>query len=576
MKKINYYKAREIVDLKEMLETSCKMYGEKTAFYTKEFGSDTYQEIKFKTLLEDVNCLGTALINKGLKNKKIAVIGENRYNWACAYLAIMCGTGIVVPLDRMLPKEEIKICLQRAHVSAIIYSGKVKEVIEEIASEDENNSESKLNIEYYIGMDEKQSHDKFLSYSELKEEGKKLLEDGNTEFINSKINIEDVAEILFTSGTTSKSKAVMLSQKNIMFNIRNHNMMINYKSEDVFLSFLPIHHVYECTCGFLTPIYKGAAVAYCEGIKYIQENMKEAHVSVFLSVPLVFEKMYRKIWSGIEKQNKTKLVKNMIKLTNALDKVGIHLKRKVFKNIYDEFGGKVRLFIAGAASVNADVSAGYRDLGITAIQGYGLSECSPIVAVNMDVYSKDDALGLPLVGTELKIADKNAEGIGEICTKGDHVMLGYYEDEEATKNAIKDGWFYTGDLGYIDEDGFVYMTGRKKNVLISKNGKNVYPEELEEILNNSNYISESMVYSKSKGDDIKIVADIIVDKEYIEKLFKDSPKTKEEIKDIIWKEVKRMNQTLVPYKHITEINIREKEFEKTTTLKIKRYMELKN
>jgi len=428
----------------------------------------------------------------------------------------------------------------------------------------------------FIGMDRKTNEGKFVSYANLLEEGKKLIEEGNREFLDAKINIEELAEILFTSGTTSKSKAVMLSQKNIIFNIHQQNQMINIKSEDTFLSFLPIHHVYECVCGFLTPLYKGCTVAYCEGIRYIQDNMREAHASVFLAVPLVFEKMYNKIWAGIEKQNKTNLVKNMLKITNALNKVGIDIKRKIFKDIHDQFGGRVRLFIAGAASVNPETSAGYRGFGITTVQGYGLSECSPIVSLNMDTYYKDDAIGLPLVGTEVKISEVDEDGIGEICTKGDHVMMGYYGDEEATKEAIKDGWFYTGDMGYIDEDGFIHMTGRKKNVLITKNGKNVYPEEIEEVLNNSDYIAESMVYSKDKGDDIKIVADIIVNQEFIDAKFKDSPKTKEEIKDIIWQEVKKINQTLVSYKHITEINIREKEFEKTTTLKIKRYLEIKN
>lgn len=571
MKKLRYYPVRRIESLKELLETSCKMYSEKTAYYTKEFGTKEYQEIKYKTLLEDVNKLGTALIHSGLKGKNIAIIGENRYNWACSYLATICGTGVVVPLDRLLPKQEIVRCLERAHISAVIYSDKVKDVINEIAKDNEFN----LNIEMYIGMDLKQTEGKFVSYAELLEKGRKLLEEGNKEFIEAKRNPDELAEILFTSGTTSKSKAVMLAEKNIIYNIHQQNMMININSEDVFLSFLPIHHVYECVCGFLTPIYKGAAVAYCEGIRYIQDNMKEAHVSVFLAVPLVFEKMYKKIWAGIEKQNKTKLVKSMINLTNGLEKIGIHAKRKIFKDIHDQFGGKVRLFIAGAASVNPETSAGYRGLGITTVQGYGLSECSPIVALNMDKYYRDDAIGLPLVGTELKIADADEDGIGEICTKGDHVMLGYYEDEEETKKVIRDGWFYTGDMGYQDKEGFIHMTGRKKNVLITKNGKNVYPEEIEEVLNNSDYINESMVYSKEKDDDIKIVADIIVNQEYIDAEFKDSPKTKEEIKEIIWQEVKRINQTLVTYKHITEINIREKEFEKTTTLKIKRYLEIK-
>ncbi len=568
-KHLKYYNVREIKNLKEMLQTSCKLFSNKVAYYTKEFGDKQYREIKYNKLIEHVNNLGTALINKGLKNKRIAIIGENRYNWACSYLAVICGTGIVVPLDRYLPKDELIRCLKRAEVSAVIYSDKVKEVIEQIAVENQ------IELEYYIGMDTKKSEGKFISYNELLHLGKTLIENGDKEFINAKIDIDAIAEILFTSGTTSKSKAVMLSQRNLMFNVHQQNMMINIKKDDVFLSFLPIHHVYECVCGFLTPIYRGSAVAYCEGLRYIQENMREAHISVFLAVPLVFEKMYKKIWIEIEKKGKTKLVKKMIKLTNTLDKIGIHIKRIVFKEIHEQFGGKARLFIAGAASVNPETSVGYRDLGITTVQGYGLSECSPIVALNMDTYYKDDAIGLPLVGTELKIENINEDGIGEICTKGDHVMLGYYENKEETDKVLIDGWFYTGDLGYQDKDGFVHMTGRKKNVLISKNGKNVYPEEIEELLNNSEYISESMVYTKNKGEDVKIVADLILNKEYIEQKFKNDPKTPEEIKEIVWKEVKNINQTLVIYKHITEINIRDKEFEKTTTLKIKRYVELK-
>lgn len=567
MKKVKDYPVREIQSVKEMLETSCKEHKDRIAYYTKEFGDKTFKEIKYEKLLEDVNALGTALIELGLKGKNIAVIGENRYYWACSYLATVCGVGTVVPLDRMLPKQEIESCLERAKVSVVIYSDKTKDTIEEISKNDNNK------IEYYIGMDKKEDDGNNISFNKLLGKGRELIEKGDRRFIDAEMDIEKEAEILFTSGTTSKSKAVMLSQKNIIFNIYQHNKMIGIRKEDIFLSFLPIHHVYECVCGFLTPIYRGAAVAYCQGLRYIQEDMKEAHISVFLCVPLVFESMYKKIWNGIDKQGKTKLVKIMIKITNALQKVGIDIKRKIFKDIHNQFGGNVRLFIAGAASVNPETCAGFRSFGISTVQGYGLSECAPIVALNRDTYYKDDAIGLPLEGTEIKIEDVNEDGIGEICTKGDHVMLGYYENEEATNEAIKDGWFYTGDLGYMDKDGFVHMTGRKKNVLITKNGKNIYPEEIEEVLNNSEYISESMVYLKGEEDNKKLVADLILNKEYIE--HKLPEKSKEEIKQIVWEEVKRINQTLVIYKHITEINIREKEFEKTTTLKIKRYMELK-
>ena len=566
MKNTEYYEVRDVKNIKQLLNDSCEIFKDRTAYFVKENGDPNYKEIKFSKVKDDVDALGTALIDLGLKNKRIAVIGENRYEWACGYLAAICGTGIVVPLDRQLPEKEIESCLKRANVTAIIYSDKVKEAITNISNKIDF-------LEYYIGMDSKEDNGKFISYSKLKEKGKALLEKGNKEFIEAKINEEAMSELLFTSGTTAESKAVMLSHKNICYNIHQQCQMIDIRKEDTFLSMLPIHHVYECVCGFLTPMYRGASVAYCEGLRHIQKNMQEAHISVFLSVPLVFETLYRKLWEGIDKQGKTKLVKTMIKITNILDKIGIHIKHKVFKEIYDQFGGRARLFIAGAASVNPEVSKGLRDFGILTVQGYGLTECAPIVCLNRDIYFKDDAVGLPLVGTEVKIDGTNEDGIGEICTKGDHVMIGYYENEKATNEVIKDGWFYTGDLGYLDDDGFIHMTGRKKNVLITKNGKNVYPEEIEGLLNDNEYIKESMVYAKQEKNDTKIVADIILDKDYIEEKFKDNPKTDKEIKDLVWEEVKKINQTLVVYKHVKEIRIREKEFEKTTTMKIKRYVE---
>jgi len=378
--------------------------------------------------------------------------------------------------------------------------------------------------------------------------------------------------MLFTSGTTAQSKIVMLSQKNICFNIEQQCKLVEIVKEDVFLSVLPIHHVYECTCGFLVPFYRGSCVAYCEGLRHIKNNMKESKVSVFLAVPLILENIYKNICDNIEKQGKTKLVKTMIKVTNALDKVGIHLKKKVFKQIHEELGGNIKLFIAGAASVNPVTLKGLRDLGLESIQGYGLSECAPILALNPDKAYKDDAVGIPLTGVEIKIDNPNEEGIGEIIAKGDNIMLGYYQNEEENQKVFKDGWFYTGDLGYLDEDNYLHITGRKKNVIITKNGKNVYPEEIETILNENEYIKESMVYGKNKKNDTIIAAQIRLDEEYIQENFNEE-KTEEELEKIVWEEIKKINSNLVVYKHIKEIKIRKEEFQKTTTMKIKRYME---
>ena len=568
MKNIPYYDVRELHNLKQLVNDSCKIYKDRVAYYVKK-GTPNYTTIKYGQVKQDIDALGTALINLGLKDKKIAVIGENRYEWAMSYLAVINGTGIVVPLDKQLPLREIENCVNRAKVSAIIYSDKVKDAIADIKEKCDF-------VEYFIGMDKQEDDGKYLSFDKLLEKGYELVKNGDKSFIDATIDENEMKELLFTSGTTSEAKAVMLSHKNICFNMYQQCRMLYIAPEDTFLSMLPLHHVYECTCGFLTPMYRGASVAYCEGLRHIQKNMQEAHISVFLSVPLVYETLYRKIWENIEKQGKGNLVRTMIKVTNFLDKIGIHIKRKVFKQIHDQLGGRARVFIAGAAAINPEVAKGFRELGILTVQGYGLTECAPIVSLNRDVDYKDDAAGLPLPSTEVKIVDVNSDGVGEIVVKGDHIMLGYYMNEKETNEAIKDGWFYTGDLGYIDSDGFIHITGRKKNVLITKNGKNVYPEELESLLNDNEYIKESLVYAKKTDDDVIIATDIMLDTDYIEEKFKDNPKTQEELKELIWQEIKKINSNLVGYKHIRTFNIREKEFEKTTTMKIKRYLEKKD
>ncbi len=562
MKDKPYYEVRKIKDIRDLVNSSCELYAERNAYLYKKDGN--YTPILFKQVKKNMDELGTALIELGLKDKRIAVIGENRYEWAISYLAVINGVGVVVPLDKQLPENEILNCLHRSEAKCIIYSSKLKEKIDSI----KNQTDASI----LIDMDIEEDENGVYSLKKLLGRGRELLDQGNKEYLNAEIDSHKMAELLFTSGTTSESKAVMLSHRNICFNIENQCKMLEIVPEDIFLSVLPIHHAYECTCGFLTPLYRGACVAYCEGLRHIAENMKEAHVSVILSVPVMFEMIYGKLWEGIRKQGKEKLVKRMIKITNFLDKLHIHIKRKVFKQIHDQLGGNVKVLIAGAAAINPEVAQGFRDLGILAVQGYGLSECAPIAALNRDVDYKDDAAGLPLVNTEIKIVDPNDEGVGEIATKGEHVMLGYYKNEEATKEAIQDGWLHTGDLGYIDSDGFVHITGRKKNVIITKNGKNVYPEEIEKLLSDSPFIKESLVYGKRNGDNITITAQILLDKDYIEQTYGKSI-TDEKIKKLVWEDVKRINQKLVIYKHIKAIEIREKEFEKTTTLKIKRYKE---
>jgi len=575
MKNIPLYEVRKINDLKEMITSSVELYKDKPVFWVKQKGQkdqngqDGYQSISYKQMKADLDALGTALVDMGLSGKRIAVIGENRYEWAISYLAVVTGTGIVVPIDKELPQSEIISLTKRAEVNAIIFSGNNYSVISEIIANKDNHNIT------FINMDGLQTENGILAYKDLISKGKELLNKGDSRFINSTIDAKKMSILLFTSATTEKSKAVMLSHNNICINLMSMSSMIYIAPSDIFFSILPLHHTYECTCGFLCPIYRGASIAYCEGLRHIQKNLQESKATVMLAVPLIFETMYRRIWDQAKKSGSDKKLKTGLKLSNFLRKFDIDITKKLFAPIYSSFGGNIRLLISGAAGINPVVAKGYRDLGLFFIQGYGLTECSPIAALNRDVDFKDDAAGLPLPGMKIKTDSPNEEGIGEIVVKGDNVMLGYYGNPEATNKVLKDGWFYTGDLGFIDKDGFVHITGRKKHVIVTKNGKNIYPEEIETLLNQSKYIKESLVYGKDDPEygDVVVSAAIVPNIENMQEDAQGKILSKDEIHELIRKEVKQINKKLVIYKYIRDFNIRENEFAKTTTKKIKRYME---
>lgn len=559
-----YYEVKNIRNLKEMLNGACKEFSDRTAFVVKKKGDDKYTEIKYSQLLKDVNALGTALIDIGFKDKNIAVIGENRYEWCISYLATVNGVGTIVPLDKELPESEIESLLERSNTTAIIYSGKKNEQIENIKNK------NTTSVKYYITMED----DKEAEYSltKLIERGRKLLKNKDKRYTNREIDEKAAKIMLFTSGTTDKSKAVLLSHKNIVSDMMSACGNILIVPEDRFFSILPVHHTYECTTGFLIPLYRGASIAICEGLRYIAQNMKETSPTVVLGVPAIFEAMYSKLWSTIEKKGLAKKLNMLLKISDALLKVGIDIRKKAFKTIHDNFGGKLRLCIVGAAAVNPEVSVGFRRLGIEFLQGYGLTECAPLIAVNRDHYYNDAAAGVRVRGVDLMIDNPNDEGVGEICAKGDNVMIGYYNDPEETKRVLQDGWLHTGDLGYFDKDGFLFITGRLKSVLITKNGKNVFPEEIESLLNKSEIIKESMVYQKEnkEKDDTIISAILVPDYDKVKEKYGEL--SEDDLKEKLWQEVKIVNGNLVSYKHVKEISIRDKEFEKTTTLKIKRYL----
>ena len=557
-------------NLKEMLIKSGEKFGDRPAYMFKTDEPGKFREITHKEFRYDINCLGTALVDMGLKGKRIAVISENRYEWGVAYLATVTGTGVVVPLDKSLPNNEIENLIIRSEVEAIFYSKKYDEVMNNIKEQ------GNTNVRYFISMDLEKKENDIYSQKELIENGDKLIKDGNREFLDSEVDSEGMGIMLFTSGTTAMSKAVMLSHKNICANLMDIASVIKIDENDRFLSFLPLHHTFECTVGFLYPVSKGGCIAFCEGIRHIADNVKEYRISAMISVPILYETMYKRVIKGIEKKGKLDKVKKGIKISQFLLKFGIDIRKKLFKEIHDNFGGKIRLFVAGGAALDPETEKGFNELGITMYQGYGLTETSPVIAAEDDKYTRLGSIGKAFPSIDAKIVDSNEEGVGELVVKGPTVMLGYYNNEEATKEAIdEEGWLHTGDLAKIDKDGYIFICGRKKFVIVLKNGKNIYPEELETLLNKIEGISESFVYGKPEEDgDYKICAKIVYDKESVGEIY--GTTNEKELKECIWKEVKKVNKTMPAYKYVREIIITDKPLIKTTTQKIKRFEEIKN
>lgn len=569
---MNKYQKNEIYDskvynnIKEVVNEAIVKYPNNIAFKIKnkdEKGNVSYTEITYKKFGEEINALGTALINNGLKNKRIAIIGKNSYEWILTYLAVVNGVGIAVPLDKGLPEQEIESLLQRSYSDAVVFAEEYCETMEKIKKQ--NN----CNVSKYICM--KKTDVNGLNLVDLIEQGQVLLKDGNKEYIESEIDNEKMSIILFTSGTTSLSKAVMLSHKNIASNITALNKAEKILSTDVNMAFLPFHHTFGST-GILLFLNNGATNVFCDGIRYIQQNLKEYKVSVFVCVPLLLEAMYKKIMKEIEKQGKTKLIKIAVPISNFLLKMGIDIRRKLFKSIIDNLGGKLRFIVSGASGIDKNVAKGFNNFGILTVQGYGLTETSPVLTAENEKCIKYGSIGYPISGVEIKIEDKDENGVGEIIAKGPNVMLGYYENEEATKEVLKDGWFYTGDLGKVDKDGYIFITGRKKNVIVLKNGKNVFPEELEVLINNLPYVVESMVFGFPKDDDLVVSVKLVYNKDYFGENYKG--KTFEDFKKDVWNDIKQINSGLTNYKHIKKLILSDEEMIKTSTAKIKRFKEI--
>lgn len=564
---VELYDVRKIMDLKDMLNTSTELFGDKAAFLVKKAGISEYQPISYKQFKSDVDAFGTALINLGLKDKNIAVIGENRYEWCVSYLAVVNGVGVVVPIDKELPANEIAGLLNRAEVSAIVYSDRKSETVEKAL-------ESIGRDIIAINMDAVQDTGNRMSMSALMEKAQGLLKSGDTRYLDIEIDNDKILIILFTSATTSKSKAVLLTHKNICSNLEAMCSMVYIGPEDTFLSVLPVHHAYECTCGFLCQIYRGSTIAICEGLRHVIKNLQESKATMMLAVPLIIETMYKKIWDAARKNGIEDKLKKGLKISKVLLKLKIDIRRKLFSKIHENFGGHIRLFISGAAAIDPVVSKGFQDFGFSILQGYGLTECSPIVALNRLEQFDDASAGVPLPNLDVKIDKPDSDGIGEIIAKGDSIMKGYYQDEKVTRNSFtEDGYFKTGDFGYMSDKKFVYITGRKKNVIVTKNGKNIFPEEIETLLGRKEYIKESMVYGKESDDDLTVTASIFPNYEKMQDEGIDI--SDEAVEKLMGEYIKEVNHELVSYKVIKAFHIRKEDFIKTTTGKIKRYMETK-
>lgn len=564
----NNVNIKEFNNIKEIIYNSAEMYSDNTAFVIKhkENSKVTYENISYADLLKNINKLGTALYNMGFKGKRIAVIGKNRYEWVIAHLANLLGGIVSIPLDKDLQYDELENSLIRSKADAIIFDEKLADIIEQIKVND------KTNLKEFICMTK---NDKFNSLDKLITNGEKLINDGNQSYINAKINEDELAIILFTSGTTSKSKAVMLSQKNIASNIYGMQLVEDIRSTDTNIAFLPFHHIFGSTC-LIMMLACGVKTTFPDGLRYIKQNLIEYEVSLFVGVPILVEAIYKTIMKEVDKQGKTKIIKLAKNISNFLLKIGVDIRRKLFKQIISALGGKLRLIISGGAPADSKISKGFNELGIETVQGYGLSETSPVICAESNRILRSGSVGKPLPNETVEIVNKDENGIGEIRVKGPNIMLGYYEMPELTNEILKNGWFYTGDLGYFDKDGYLFITGRRKSMIVLKNGKKIFPEELETLVNRIEEVSESMVFGlpdKKDKDDVKLSVKIVYNSDFIKEKYGNI--SEEEIYKIIWNKVKELNKTFPRYKHIQNMILSKDELIKTTTKKIKRYEEMK-
>lgn len=567
------YDVNYVETLKELVDASAQKFPDRAAYMYKDDHKEPFKSMTYAEFKEEQDSIGTALVARGFKGSKIAVIGDNSHRWALSYYSVVCGVGVIVPIDRNLEKGEITNLLERADVEVVFASTKLTATVAPLLKDLPLIKKVIIMAAPGDDVSEFLTDDMFMTLDQLVAQGREIVAQGNRDYIDVEIHAEDLSTILFTSGTTGLAKGVMLSHRNLSQNVFNMSKYVHIPDGGRVLDVLPMHHVYEMTCTVMTSFYQGATVVICEGLKYIQQNFVEAKCNIMLGVPLIYENIYRKIWSKAEKSGNADKLKRALGMSMKLDLRNNRLvTKKLFKAVHDIFGESLYILIAGGASIDPNVITEFEAMGLPMMQGYGMTENSPIIAVNQDRYGKAASVGKPMPGTEVRIVDKDDSGIGEVICKGPSVMMGYYKDAENTAKTIKDGWLYTGDYGYLDEDGFLYITGRKKNVIVTKGGKNIFPEEVEYYLLLSEYINEVIVYGKHEEvkDDLICTAIMYPDYKALENA---GYKTDEEKYRKLKEDVDEANSKMPPFKRVKRIEIREDDFIKTTTLKIKRFEE---
>lgn len=580
---------RPITTLKELLYGSVELYEDRPAFWVKKKKGEPYEAITYGLLKHDVEALCAQLHAMGLSNERIGVIGQGCYEWIVTYLAVVIGGGVVVPLDKELEPAALQNVLRTAQCRTVFYTSDLagrfrkiegidNHVIMQFYGDRTDPAVPLISEEASGAPDETEAgraagHYTQYTWKELAGAGENLIRRGGFRYGKDPEQEDTMSVLLFTSGTTGNPKGVMLSQRNITANIMDTCRIANIHPTDKTLSILPIHHTYECTFGMLLVLYRGASTAFCEGLKYITKNMEEAGNSVFIAVPLVLEMIYEKIWKQAKKQGKDGMLRRAIRINNKSKALGIDMSRMLFRQIHQQLGGNLRMIITGAAALSPSVFRGFEDLGIKVLQGYGLTECTPLVSGTPESakerYRKAGSVGVAVASGEFRVENPDENGIGEIYFRGPNVMLGYYNMPEETEKVLKDGWFATGDLGFTDREGWLYLTGRQKNVIVTKSGKNIYPEEIEEVLNRLSFITECMVYGQKRDNEDIVAVQVLPDLEKIQEELGYLP-DENELYRLIKNAVNEANMSLTSYKRVKEVIIRKEDFVRTSTKKIRR------